>query len=110
MEENGNYYSIWGLSGIGGGQSYDPFLGTLHIRCRIIKGIQKGTIILTTTHIGHIGVWGLGLGMLGVKGYGCWGFRVPGLGFRVRVRDVRGLGFKVWGLGMFRGLGFKAWR
>ena len=28
-----------------------PFLGTLNIRCRIIRGIQKGTIILTTTHI-----------------------------------------------------------
>ena len=27
-------------------------LGTLNIRCRIIIGIQKGTIILTTTHIG----------------------------------------------------------
>ena len=28
-----------------------PFWGTLNIRCRIIIGIQKGTIILTTTHI-----------------------------------------------------------
>ena len=28
-----------------------PFLGTLDIRCRIIIGIQRGTIILTTTHI-----------------------------------------------------------
>ena len=28
----------------------DLFLGTLKIRCRIIVGIQKGTIILTTTH------------------------------------------------------------
>ena len=27
------------------------FLGTLNIRGRIIMGIQKGTIILTTTHI-----------------------------------------------------------
>ena len=27
-------------------------LGTPNIRCRIIIGIQKGTIILTTTHIG----------------------------------------------------------
>ena len=26
-----------------------PFLGTLDIRCRITKGNQKGTIILTTT-------------------------------------------------------------
>ena len=31
-----------------------PFLGTLNIRGRIIIGIQKGTIILTTTHIGAL--------------------------------------------------------
>ena len=28
-----------------------PFSGTLNIGCRIIMGIQKGTTILTTTHI-----------------------------------------------------------
>ena len=33
----------------GGCQNYRPFLGTLSIRCRIIMGTQKGTIILTTT-------------------------------------------------------------
>ena len=38
-------------SDIGGCQNYGPFLGTLNIRCRIIIGIQKGTIILTTTHM-----------------------------------------------------------
>ena len=57
-----------------------PFLGTLSIRCRIITGIQKGTIILTTTHIsstlnslsgGYIGILqgttiGDSKGMLGV--------------------------------------------
>ena len=32
-------------------QNHGPFLGTLHIRCRIIIGIQKRTTILTTTHI-----------------------------------------------------------
>ena len=37
---------------MGGCQRYDPFLGTLNIRGRIIIGTQKGTIILTTTHIG----------------------------------------------------------
>ena len=26
-----------------------PFLGTLDIRCRIIVGIQKGSILLTTS-------------------------------------------------------------
>ena len=36
---------------MGGCQNYGPFLGTPNIRCRIIMGIQKGTIILTTTHI-----------------------------------------------------------
>ena len=36
---------------MGGRQNYDPFLGTLNTRCRIIIGTQKGTIILTTTHI-----------------------------------------------------------
>ena len=32
-------------------KKYGSFLGTLNIRCRIIIGIQKGTIILTTTHM-----------------------------------------------------------
>ena len=36
---------------MGGCQNYGPFLGTLNIRGRIIVGIQKGTIILTTNHI-----------------------------------------------------------
>ena len=48
--------SAWdlGLSGtlhMGSCQNYGPFLGTLNIRCRIILGTQKGTLILTTTHI-----------------------------------------------------------
>ena len=55
------YRDIWGCIGVGlgfrvqvpnnqmgGCQNYDPFLGTLNIRCRIS---QKGTIILTITHI-----------------------------------------------------------
>ena len=37
---------------MGGCQNYGPFLATLNIRCRILIGIQKGTIILTTTHMG----------------------------------------------------------
>ena len=36
---------------MGGCQNYGPFLGTLNIRGRIIIGIQKGIIILTTTHM-----------------------------------------------------------
>ena len=34
-------------------QNCGTFLGTLNIRCRIIVGIRKGTIILITTHITH---------------------------------------------------------
>ena len=34
---------------MGGCQDYGLFVGTLKIRCRIIIGIQKGTITLTTT-------------------------------------------------------------
>ena len=36
---------------VGGCQNYGPVLGTLNIRCRIVIGIEKGTIILTTTHL-----------------------------------------------------------
>ena len=32
-------------------QNYGPFWGTLNIRCRIMIGIQKGTIILITTNM-----------------------------------------------------------
>ena len=39
------------LMHMGGCQNHGPFLSTLNIRYRIIIGIQKGTIILTTTHI-----------------------------------------------------------
>ena len=57
-------YMFWGPSQtvclsfrsthVGGCQNYGPFLGTLNalnIRCRIVAGAQKGTIILTTTHV-----------------------------------------------------------
>ena len=37
---------------MGGYQKYGPFLGTLNIRCRTRIETQKGTIILTSTHIG----------------------------------------------------------
>ena len=36
---------------VGGCQYYGPVLGTLNIRRPTIVGIQKGTIILTTTHM-----------------------------------------------------------
>ena len=42
-----------GYKDLGGCQNYGPFLGTLNmnIRCRILIGTQKGTIILTSTHL-----------------------------------------------------------
>ena len=48
---------VWDLEGKveeanGWLSNYGPFLGTLNIRCRIIIGIQKGTIILATTQMG----------------------------------------------------------
>ena len=36
---------------VGGCQNDGPFSGTLNIACRIIIEIQKGTIILATTHV-----------------------------------------------------------
>ena len=42
-------WSILSFTKLGGCQNYGPFLGTLNIRRRIIIGMQKGTIILTTT-------------------------------------------------------------
>ena len=46
---------------MGGWQNYGPFLGTLNIGWRTIIGIQKGTIMLTTTHMGfHVSLGGGG--------------------------------------------------
>ena len=39
------------MGSMGGCQNSGPFLGTRNIRCRIILGIQKGTIILRTTDV-----------------------------------------------------------
>ena len=36
---------------LGGCQNYDPFWGTLDLRCRSIIGIKKGAIILTITQL-----------------------------------------------------------
>ena len=35
-------------------ENYGAFLGALNSRCRIIIGIQKWTIILTTTHVYYV--------------------------------------------------------
>ena len=50
---------------MGGCQNYCPFWGTLNIRGRTILGIQKGTLILTTTQI-RLKMYGFGGGS-GVK-------------------------------------------
>ena len=45
------YMHIYLYIYMGGCQNYGPFWGTLNNRSRIIIGTQKGTIILTTTHM-----------------------------------------------------------
>ena len=68
--------------------NYGPFLGTLNNRCRIILRTQKGTIILTTTHVEPP------LGGLGFRVYKpSWGFGILGCRFsilRFRVSGVLG--------------------
>ena len=68
---------------VGGCQNYGALLGPLNTRCRTMLRIQKGTIILTTTHVmfcrallfgvflgvllfgnSCIGIWNLGKGNL----------------------------------------------
>ena len=53
MTKRGFQKSGFLLGHMGGCHNYGPFLGTLNIRCRIIKGTQKGTIILTSTHMNY---------------------------------------------------------
>ena len=36
---------------VGSCQKYDPLLGPLNTKCRIVLRTQKGTTILTTTHV-----------------------------------------------------------
>ena len=51
---------------MGGCQNYGPFWGTLNNRCRIISGTQKGTIILTTTHMDFSFIFA---GLSGIRAY-----------------------------------------
>ena len=60
--------SLWYM---GGCQNYGPFWGTLNDSCRIIIGTQKGTIMLTTTHI-LIGYFG-GLSVYHNDTWTLWG-------------------------------------
>ena len=53
MESLGRQGQFWMINfHLGSCQNRGPFLGTLNSRCRIILGTQKGTIIVTTTHLG----------------------------------------------------------
>ena len=56
---------------MGGCKKYGPFVDTpINTRCRIIIGIRKWTIILTTTHIGFRFL-GSRVEVLGVLGLRC---------------------------------------
>ena len=67
---------------VGSCQNYGPFLSTLNIRCRIIIRTQKGTIILTSTHVSvcflcpgvHLSLgFAFGFGLSGVGSTPCSG-------------------------------------
>ena len=51
IANNADGLGFTGTLHMGGCHNSGPFLGTLNIRCRIIIGTQKGTIILITTHM-----------------------------------------------------------
>ena len=60
---------------VGSCQNYGPFLDTLDIRCRIIIGTQKGTLILTTTHVVAVVCFGCRFGFsLATFEFNCIGF------------------------------------
>ena len=56
--------TVYNLPFVSGCQNYGPFLGTLNIRCRTIIGIQKWTIILTTTRVGFPCMKPIGCGIV----------------------------------------------
>ena len=51
LHKETEFFTLLHTDNMGGCQNCGPFLGTLNIRCRTIIGVQKRTIILTTTHI-----------------------------------------------------------
>ena len=65
-----------------GCQIYGPFLVAVNIRCRIIIGNQKGTIIFTTTRMLHALMY-------------VWGFPKLGVPFRGSLYAIRIIAF--WG-------------
>ena len=74
-----------------GCQNYDPFLGTLNTRCRMIIGIQKGTIILITTHV-----------ELGFRSWATQGLGLKVFGNNVSFFLGSGSGFHISGFGAAR--------
>ena len=67
---------------MGGCQNCGPFLGTLNIRCRIIIGIRKGAIVLTTAQ-----TWGC-TGVLRIEGRGLR-YQIRASGYRIRCLNVK---------------------
>ena len=57
---------------VGGCQNYGSLLGSLDTRCRIILRTQKGTIILTTTHVHGGRNWSLCTGSSQRSCAYCW--------------------------------------
>ena len=85
---------------VGSCQNYGPLLGTVNSRCRIISGTQKGTIILTTTHIPIGSHSFLTLIIYNIPQYTQRGFRTQNLRLRVLGFGIRGLGIRAQGLGL----------
>ena len=82
---------------MGGCQNYGPFLGPYYNTAPYISGTQKGTIILTPTHIGNTEVVCNGLCRFRENlGRSDPSFAAWGLGSRVL--GFKGLGFKVLGV------------
>ena len=79
---------------MGGCQNYGPFWGTLNNRCRIIVGTQKGTLILTTAHIGRKPKrWWRKLPRAKCRFCSCkLQIKVSGLGFGIQTLGPMGLG------------------
>ena len=85
---------------MGSCQNSGPFLGTLNNRRRIIIGTQKGTIILTTTHMRYLYIYFCLCAFLGLRNRSKSLLSLQRCECsRIKLRGFSGLGF--------RGLGFR---